>query len=149
MSHELVTESRTHRLGDMESEGHVTVALSEWELANLHLPPVTTVTFYSGTAPLQYLRRRIALILAQNPWLTSRLVKRSTTDGVVAMTYDEASAETPPVDEHLAAYDPMRSVCRSTWTTTLSSSAFARSSARARSRRLTRTRHSSRLRSFP
>jgi hypothetical protein len=64
------------------------LALTKWELANLHLPPVTTVTLYSGIAPIQFLRDRIALILDKNPWLTSRIVKKSTADGVVAMAYD-------------------------------------------------------------
>jgi hypothetical protein len=67
---------------------------------------VTTVTLYSGTAPVQLLRHRIALILEKNPWLTSRIVKKSTKDGVVAMAYDEASEAGPRVDEHFKAYEP-------------------------------------------
>jgi len=35
-----------------QKEDPVVLKLSKWELANLHLPPVTTVTFYSGTAPI-------------------------------------------------------------------------------------------------
>ena len=84
----------------------VNLALSEWELANLHLPPVTTVTLYSGTAPVSFLRHRIALILEKNPWLTSRMVKKSTKDGVVAMAYGEAREAGQQVDEHFRAYEP-------------------------------------------
>jgi hypothetical protein len=82
------------------------LALSKWELANLHLPPVTTVTFYSGTAPVEFLRRRVALILEKNPWLTARIVKETTADGVVAMAYDNSSEIPPPVDEHFSVYEP-------------------------------------------
>jgi hypothetical protein len=89
-----------------QSSTQVNLALSTWELANLHLPPVTTVTLYSGTAPVQFLRHRIALILEKNPWLTSRIVKKSTKDGVVAMAYDEASETGPQVDEHFKVYEP-------------------------------------------
>jgi len=87
-----------------QSSARVNLALTTWELANLHLPPVTTVTLYSGTASIQFLRHRIALILEKNPWLTSRIVKKSTTDGVVAMAYDEVSEADRHVDEHFTAY---------------------------------------------
>ena len=80
--------------------------LSEWELANLHLPPVTTLTFYSGVAPVEFLRRRVALILEKNPWLTARIVKETTADGVVAMAYDDSSEAPPPVDEHFSVFEP-------------------------------------------
>ena len=43
--------------------------LTEWEVANLHLPPVTTVTLYEGSAPVKFLRSRIASMLKKNPWL--------------------------------------------------------------------------------
>jgi hypothetical protein len=86
-----------------QSVAQVRLTLTKWELANLHLPPVTTVTLYSGTAPIQFLRDRIALILEKNPWLTSRIVKKSTADGVVTLSYDDAS---PQVDEHFKAYEP-------------------------------------------
>ena len=62
------------------------ILLSEWELANLHLPPVTTVTFYPGAAPVAALEERVAEILAKNPWLGGRLVKKSTPDGVLALS---------------------------------------------------------------
>jgi hypothetical protein len=84
----------------------VSLALTDWELANLHLPPVTTVTLYSGTAPVEFLRHRVALILEKNPWLTSRIVKKSTKDGVVAMAYDESADVGQKVDEHFRVYEP-------------------------------------------
>jgi len=74
-----------------QPKAQVSLALTTWELANLHLPPVTTVTFYSGEAPVSYLRRRIALMLEQNLWLTSRIVKKSTTECVIALAYDGTS----------------------------------------------------------
>ena len=97
--------------GSMNTEtsqpsAQVNLTLTKWELANFHLPPVTTVTLYSGTAPVQFLRHRIALLLKKNPWLTSRIVKKSTTDGVVAMTYDESDDAGQRVDEHFRVYKP-------------------------------------------
>ncbi len=57
-------------------EGKETLKLTEWDAANLHLPPVTTVTLYEGSVPVELLRSRIARMLEKNPWLTSRIVKR-------------------------------------------------------------------------
>ena len=70
-------------------EGQEHLKLTEWELANLHLPPVTTVTLYEGSAPVENLRNRIVIMLEKNPWLTSRIVKKNTPDGIVAMTYSK------------------------------------------------------------
>ena len=66
-------------------EGKENLKLTEWELKNLHLPPVTTVTLYEGTAPIEALHNRLTIILENNPWLTSRIIKKDTADGVVAM----------------------------------------------------------------
>jgi hypothetical protein len=38
-----------------QSDSQVTLALSTWELARLHLPAVTTVTLYAGVAPVPFL----------------------------------------------------------------------------------------------
>jgi hypothetical protein len=84
----------------------VNLTLTKWELANLHLPPVTTVTLYSGTAPVRFLRHRISLILDKNPWLTSRIIKKSTKNGVVAMAYDENDDAGQQVDGHFQVYEP-------------------------------------------
>ncbi len=42
------------------------ILLSEWELANLHLPPITTVTFYAGAAPVAALEQRVGEILGKS-----------------------------------------------------------------------------------
>ena len=91
--------------GTSQEEDRLILNLSEWELANLHLPPVTTVTFYSGTAPVEFLRRRVESILKTNPWLTARIVKKTTADGVVAMAYYNTE-EPPPVSEQFSGYEP-------------------------------------------
>lgn len=44
--------------------------LTEWEVANFHLPPVTTITLYEGSAPVEFIRSRIAGMIKKNPWLT-------------------------------------------------------------------------------
>ena len=80
--------------------------LTEWELANLHLPPVTTVTLYEGSAPVEFLRSRIACLLEKNPWLTSRIVKKSTVNGVVALAYTKGLDAESVVGEHLSVYEP-------------------------------------------
>lgn len=67
---------------------------------------MTTVTFYSGEAHVQFLRHRIALMLKNNPWLTSRIVKKSTKDGVAAMAYDEFDDAGQQIDEHFKVYEP-------------------------------------------
>jgi len=90
----------------VEVRDRETLTLTEWELANLHLPPVTTVTLYEGTAPVGFLRRRIASILEENPWLTSRIVKRDTTDGVVALAYSKSVEVERAVEQHFRVYEP-------------------------------------------
>lgn len=53
-----------------------TLEISQWELENLHLPPVTTLTLYESSPPITFIRRRLALILEKNLWLSSRIVKK-------------------------------------------------------------------------
>ena len=48
-------------------DGREILKLTQWELENLHLPPVTTVTLYEGAAPVEFLRGRLALMLEKNP----------------------------------------------------------------------------------
>ena len=91
--------------GTRQKEGTVFLALSEWELANLHLRAATTVTFYAGAAPIEFLRHRLALILGKNPWLAGRLVKATTADGVVTLAYNDSSEALPPVDDHFSAHE--------------------------------------------
>jgi len=87
-------------------EGHEVLKLTDWELGNLHLPPVTTVTLYEGAAPLEFLRSRIAGMLEKKPWLASRIVKKNTADGVVAMTYPKGAAGKSAVEQHFSVYEP-------------------------------------------
>jgi len=86
-------------------EDHETLKLTAWELKNLHLPPVTTVTLYEGTPPVAFLRRRITSILEKNPWLTSRIVKQNTTDGVVALAYSKSFAVDSVLEQHFSVYE--------------------------------------------
>ena len=95
--------SKRKRVG---SHGKETLKLTRWELENLHLPPVTTVTLYEGAAPVEYLRHRLAMILETNPWLTSRLVKKQTADGVVALTYAMSLDPESVVDRHFLVHAP-------------------------------------------
>ena len=90
----------------MTIEGKETLKLTEWEVANLHLPPVTTVTLYEGSAPVKFLRSRIASMLKKNPWLTSRIVKRNTADGVVAMAFSKSFEAKSVIDQHFSVYKP-------------------------------------------
>ena len=87
-------------------EGKENLKLTEWELANLHLPPVTTVSLYEGSAPVESLRSRIIIMLKKNPWLTSRIVKKNTADGVVAMTYSKTFDAESVLDQHFSVYEP-------------------------------------------
>ena len=86
--------------------GRETLSLTKWEVGNLHLPPVTTVTLYEGAAPVEFLRHRLAMILEKNPWLTSRLVKKSTVDSVVALAYSKNIDSQAVIDQHLYVYQP-------------------------------------------
>jgi len=69
----------------LNPDARETLKLTKWELENHHLPPVTTVTLYKGTAPTDFLRHRLTMIFKKNPWLTSRIVKKDTTDNVVSL----------------------------------------------------------------
>jgi hypothetical protein len=87
-------------------DGRETLKLTKWELENLHLPPVTTVTLYEGAAPVEFLRHRLAMILEKNPWLTSRIVKKNTADRVVALAYAKTFELEPIIDQHFSVYEP-------------------------------------------
>jgi hypothetical protein len=87
-------------------DGRETLKLTKWELANLHLPPVTTVTLYQGAAPVAFLRHRLAMIFEKNPWLTSRIVKKNTADRVVALAYAKTFEFEPIIDQHFSVYEP-------------------------------------------
>jgi hypothetical protein len=87
-------------------DGREILKLTQWELENLHLPPVTTVTLYEGAAPVEFLRHRLAMILEKNPWLISRIVKKNTADGVVALAYAKNFELEPTIDQHFSVYEP-------------------------------------------
>ncbi|KAJ3313632.1 hypothetical protein HDV04_001642 [Boothiomyces sp. JEL0838] len=55
--------------------------LSSGDISMNDFSGISTVTFYNGALPLEFLRSRTCQILKQNPWLASRLY--STTKGVV------------------------------------------------------------------
>lgn len=86
------------------NQNSVTLRLTEWEIANLHLPPVTTVTLYQGDAPIDFLRQRLASILAKNPWISSRIIKKDTTDKVEALAYSKVFEDGDVIDQHLTVY---------------------------------------------
>ncbi len=88
----------------MSIEGKEILKLTEWELANLHLPPVTTVTLYEGSAPVEFLRSRIVSMLEKNPWLTSRIIKKNTPDGLVALAYSKNFKTKNVIDQHFTVY---------------------------------------------
>ncbi len=46
------------------------------------------------------------MILGENPWLNSQIVKRSTTDGVVALASPKTFEPESIVDQHLYVYEP-------------------------------------------
>lgn len=87
-------------------EGKETISLTEWEAANLHLPPVTTITLYEGDAPLEFLRDRICRMLEKNPWLLSRIVKKGTAEGKEMMAHATVFDAERVVDQHFSAYEP-------------------------------------------
>ncbi len=87
-------------------EGKETLELTEWEAVNLHLPPVTTVTLYEGSAPVEFLRSRIACMLEKNPWLTSRIIKKNTAVGAEMMVYSKAFDTESIIDQHFFVYEP-------------------------------------------
>lgn len=89
---------------DHGRDGGEILKLTKWELGNLRLPPVTTVTLYEGAAPIDFLRQRLAAMLEANPWITARIVKKSTADGVVALAYAPDFEVEQAVDQHLFVY---------------------------------------------
>jgi len=52
---------------------------------------VTTVTFFTGPAPVEALRERVAAVLAANPWLAGRLV-RGKGEKRMSLTFDPAES---------------------------------------------------------
>ena len=86
------------------NENTVTLKLTKWEIANLHLPPVTTVTLYQGDVPIDFLRQRLTSMLAKNPWISSRIIKKNTVDKMEALTFPKTFEASGVIDQHLSVY---------------------------------------------
>ncbi len=86
-------------------EEKVILKLTEWEVANFHLPPVATVTFYEGKASIAFLRKRLANVLKKNPWITSRIAKKNIPGGKAVMTYENAFDAENVIDQHFSVYE--------------------------------------------
>lgn len=43
----------------------------------LYVPSITTITFFDGFYPLEYIHERLTMILKLNPWLTGKLIKKN------------------------------------------------------------------------
>jgi hypothetical protein len=67
-----------------------TVNLLRFERAQLRAPTNTWVTFYEGTAPLDYIKGRVADICKENPWLQGKL---SSHRGRLALRYQKRSSD--------------------------------------------------------
>lgn len=76
-----VLESRILRLSDREIATY------------LDIESITTITWFEGSPPMDFLEARVGEILALNPWLTGRFVK---VDGRVGIRYFMAPAAPRP-----------------------------------------------------
>jgi hypothetical protein len=65
---------------------------------SLMLPSLSTITFYTGEPPINFLRSRIGDIVAKNPWLQGRLVSRK--DGLHINCYTESNLSSFAVSEN-------------------------------------------------
>jgi hypothetical protein len=83
----------------------VILKLTKWEISNFHLPPVTTLTFYEGNASYEKLRDRLSLVIKQNPWITSRIVKKAGRKAVPHLEYFENQDTDKIIDQYLQFYD--------------------------------------------
>lgn len=64
--------------------------LTDRELAMyLDIESISTITWYQGSAPIDFIRARVGEILTLNPWLAGRFVK---VDGRVSVRYSTAAA---------------------------------------------------------
>jgi hypothetical protein len=79
----------------------VVLSLTEWEVANFHLPPVTTVTLYEGEPPVGFLSERIMVLLEANPWLTGRIEKKKAGSNLPVITYAPSMDFNAVCQQHL------------------------------------------------
>ena len=61
------------KVASAETPAEVTLLEEEGSMM-AHCGAVTTITFFTGPAPVEALRERLALVVAANPWLGGRLV---------------------------------------------------------------------------
>lgn len=66
LDHDYSTPDKMVRVELLEKESH-------WGYAVV--PPITTITFYKGTAPVHAIQRRLVAIISANPWLAGWLIK--------------------------------------------------------------------------
>jgi hypothetical protein len=86
-------------------KGKELLKLTDWEVANFILPPVTTITLYEGELSIESLRSRLALIFQKNPWLTSRIVKGAGKKAIPNMIYTTDFDVELTLDQHIKVYD--------------------------------------------
>ena len=79
----------------------VLLSLTEWEVANFHLPPVTTVTVYEGKPPVGFLTERITALLEVNPWLTGRIEKKKAGSKLPVISYAPSMDFNAVCQQHL------------------------------------------------
>ena len=63
--------------------------LKEETFAHAYTGAVTTLTFFTGPAPVEVLRERVAKVVAANPWLAGCLV-RGKREKRMRLTFDPA-----------------------------------------------------------
>ena len=66
-------------------ENKANLKLTEWELKNLHLPPVTTVILYEGSAPVENLRTRageLGILMVTRRFDSDMLIELKAQDGL-------------------------------------------------------------------
>ena len=62
------------KVASAEAPAEVTLLKEEGSMM-AYCGAVTTITFFSGPAPVDAVRERVAAVVAANPWLGGRLVR--------------------------------------------------------------------------
>jgi hypothetical protein len=76
------------KVGAAEMPSEVTLLKEEGGMM-AYCGAVTTITFFTGPAPVEAVRERLALVVAANPWLAGRLV-RGKGEKRMRLTFDPA-----------------------------------------------------------
>ena len=79
---------RMTKVGAAEMPSEVTLLKEEGGMM-AYCGAVTTITFFTGPAPVEAVRERLALVVAANPWLAGRLV-RGKGEKRMRLTFDPA-----------------------------------------------------------